>query len=67
MLVSRAVLGVCVCVCVVATAHRLALLNGLKASDSISEEQSRQLLFDLDSGYSAFHHWLRSKESGGRK
>lgn len=53
--------------CVVATTHRLALLNGLKASDSISEEQSRQLLFDLDSGYSAFHHWLRSKESGGRK
>lgn len=46
--------------------HRLALLNGLKASESITAEQSRQMLFDLDTGYSDFHRWLRSKE-GNKK
>lgn len=40
--------------------HRLVTLNGMRAMDAISEEQARQLLFDLDQGYSAFHAWLKS-------
>lgn len=52
--------------CVVLCGRRLALLNGLKASESITAEQSRQMLFDLDTGYSDFHRWLRSKE-GNKK
>lgn len=41
--------------------HRLVTLNGMRAMDSITEEQARQLLFDLDQGYSGFHNWLKKK------
>ncbi|KZV98899.1 ESCRT-1 complex, Vps28 subunit [Exidia glandulosa HHB12029] len=40
----------------------LITLNGMKASDEITDEQSRQLLFDVDHAYSEF---FRSLESGG--
>ncbi len=38
----------------------LVTLNGMRAMDAITEEQARQLLFDLDQGYSSFHAWLKS-------
>lgn len=36
----------------------LDLLARMKASDELDEEQSRQLLFDLESAYTAFHKVL---------
>ncbi|EGF76948.1 hypothetical protein BATDEDRAFT_27998 [Batrachochytrium dendrobatidis JAM81] len=39
----------------------LIALNKLKASDELSEEQVRQLLFDLESAYSEFQRSLASK------
>ena len=39
----------------------LITLNGMKASDEITDDQSRQLLFDVDHAYSEF---FRSLESG---
>jgi ESCRT-I complex subunit VPS28 len=39
----------------------LVTLNGMRAMDAITEEQARQLLFDLDQGYSSFHAWLKTK------
>lgn len=39
----------------------LIQLNGMRAVEEISEEQSRQLLFDLDSAYSEFHRSLRER------
>ncbi|KIJ30736.1 hypothetical protein M422DRAFT_36448 [Sphaerobolus stellatus SS14] len=42
----------------------LIALNGMKASDEITEEQSRQLLFDVDHAYAEFFRSLSSgKES----
>ncbi|EKU22796.1 ESCRT-I complex subunit VPS28 [Nannochloropsis gaditana CCMP526] len=38
----------------------LVTLNAMRAMDAITEEQARQLLFDLDQGYSSFHAWLKS-------
>jgi len=38
----------------------LVTLNAMRAMDNITEEQARQLLFDLDQGYSSFHAWLKS-------
>ncbi|GAB5033856.1 escrt-i complex subunit vps28 [Nannochloropsis oceanica] len=38
----------------------LVTLNAMRAMDSITEEQARQLLFDLDQGYSSFHAWLKA-------
>ncbi|KZT64405.1 vacuolar protein sorting-associated protein 28 [Daedalea quercina L-15889] len=42
----------------------LITLNGMKASEEISEEQSRQLLFDIEHAYAEFFRSLSSKESG---
>jgi len=33
-------------------------MNTMKASDELDEDQIRQLLFDLDSAYTAFHNCL---------
>lgn len=41
----------------------LVTLNSMRAMDNLTDEQARQLLFDLDQGYSAFHKWLKDKES----
>jgi len=41
----------------------LITLNGMKASEELSEEQSRQLLFDVDFAYAEFFRSL----SGGSK
>jgi len=41
----------------------LITLNGMKASEEITEEQSRQLLFDVDYAYAEFFRSL----SGGSK
>lgn len=38
----------------------LKKLNEMRASDEIDEDDVRQLLFDLDSSYSAFHKHLNS-------
>lgn len=38
----------------------LKKLNEMRASDEIDEDSVRQLLFDLDSSYSAFHKHLNS-------
>uniref|UniRef100_A0A7S1UKK1 Vacuolar protein sorting-associated protein 28 homolog n=1 Tax=Phaeomonas parva TaxID=124430 RepID=A0A7S1UKK1_9STRA len=38
----------------------LATLNGMRAVDELSEDQSRQLEHDLESSYSAFHRFLKS-------
>lgn len=37
----------------------LANLNSMRAADSISDEQARQLQFDLDSGHTSFHRFLK--------
>jgi len=36
----------------------LIILNRMKASDELNEEQVRQLMFDLESSYNAFHRSL---------
>jgi ESCRT-I complex subunit VPS28 len=38
----------------------LEQLNKLRAVDELGETESRQLLFDLESSYAAFHQHLRS-------
>lgn len=38
----------------------LNTLNGMQASDELSESQVRQLLFDLESAYAAFNNLLHS-------
>lgn len=38
----------------------LDTLNSMQASDELSEDQVRQLLFDLESAYSAFNNLLHS-------
>ncbi|KAF8823829.1 hypothetical protein HHX47_DHR9000229 [Lentinula edodes] len=41
----------------------LITLNGMKASEEITEEQSRQLLFDVDHAYAEFFRSLSGKPS----
>ncbi|KAJ3798076.1 vacuolar protein sorting-associated protein 28 [Lentinula aff. detonsa] len=41
----------------------LITLNGMKASEEITEEQSRQLLFDVDHAYAEFFRSLSGKSS----
>jgi ESCRT-I complex subunit VPS28 len=36
----------------------LRKLNDMRAADEIGEDESRQLLYDLESSYSAFHKHL---------
>mmetsp|Transcript_1917 Transcript_1917/g.5296 ORF Transcript_1917/g.5296 Transcript_1917/m.5296 type:complete len:216 (-) Transcript_1917:1046-1693(-) len=36
----------------------LAIINRMKAADELDEDQARQLTFDLESSYNAFHRWL---------
>jgi len=38
----------------------LVQMNKMKASDELNEEQIRQMLFDLESAYNAFHKSLSS-------
>ncbi|KAI0078732.1 vacuolar protein sorting-associated protein 28 [Panus rudis PR-1116 ss-1] len=40
----------------------LITLNGMKASEEITEEQSRQLLFDIEHAYAEFFRSLSGKE-----
>ncbi|KAI0272538.1 vacuolar protein sorting-associated protein 28 [Gloeopeniophorella convolvens] len=40
----------------------LITLNGMKASEEITEEQSRQLLFDVDHAYAEFFRSLSGKD-----
>eukprot|EP00051_Salpingoeca_urceolata_P006132 m.81601 g.81601 ORF g.81601 m.81601 type:complete len:213 (-) comp14697_c0_seq3:28-666(-) len=40
------------------TMQWLQTLNGMKASDNLSEDQKRQLLFDLEKSYNAFNQSL---------
>jgi ESCRT-I complex subunit VPS28 len=42
----------------------LKKLNEMRAVDEIDEDDSRQLLFDLESSYSAFHKHLQGHSSG---
>jgi len=39
----------------------LVIMNTMKASDTLNEEQIRQMLFDLESSYNAFHKSLSAK------
>jgi ESCRT-I complex subunit VPS28 len=41
----------------------LRKLNDMRAADEIGEEESRQLLYDLETSYSAFHKHLNSGSS----
>ncbi|KIK95483.1 hypothetical protein PAXRUDRAFT_826964 [Paxillus rubicundulus Ve08.2h10] len=43
----------------------LITLNGMKASEEITEEQSRQLLFDVDHAYAEFFRSLSGGNSDG--
>ena len=36
-------------------------LNAMRASDEISEDQYRQLLFDLEESYNKFHDHVKSQ------
>ncbi|ELR18496.1 vacuolar protein sortingassociated protein 28, putative [Acanthamoeba castellanii str. Neff] len=38
--------------------HWLSLMASMKASDELNDEQVRQLLFDLETSYTAFHNSL---------
>lgn len=44
--------------------YRLILLNGMKASDELNEEQSRQLLFDVEHAYAEFFRSLGGAKDG---
>jgi len=43
----------------------LKKLNEMRAMDEIDEDDSRQLLFDLDTSYSAFHKHLAGNSDSG--
>lgn len=43
------------------TKQWLAQLNQMRASEQLTDEQTRQLLFDLESGYNAVIACLRSR------
>lgn len=38
--------------------HWLVTLNGMRASDELSDDQVRQMLMDLDQAYNAFHKFV---------
>jgi hypothetical protein len=40
--------------------RRLITLNSMKAADEITEEQSRQMLFDIENAYAEFFRSLSS-------
>ncbi|KII90492.1 hypothetical protein PLICRDRAFT_106221 [Plicaturopsis crispa FD-325 SS-3] len=42
----------------------LITLNGMKASDELTDEQSRQLLFDVDHAYAEFYRSLSGSKDG---
>ncbi|KAA1098108.1 Vacuolar protein-sorting-associated protein 28, variant 2 [Puccinia graminis f. sp. tritici] len=44
--------------CLLAGFNRLITLNSMRASDEITDEQSRQILFDIDSAYQEFYKSL---------
>mmetsp|Transcript_17221 Transcript_17221/g.58473 ORF Transcript_17221/g.58473 Transcript_17221/m.58473 type:complete len:242 (-) Transcript_17221:47-772(-) len=46
--------------------HWLEVLNKMRAADEVDEDQARQLAFDLESSYTAFHRWLQAR-GGSRK
>ncbi len=39
----------------------LRTLSSMRAHDQLSDEQARQMLFDLDLGYSAFHKFVEAR------
>lgn len=39
--------------------HWLVNLNGMRATDELTEEQVRQMSFDLETGYNAFHRFVQ--------
>lgn len=41
--------------------HWLVTLNGMRASDELSDDQVRQMLMDLDQAYNAFHKFVEGK------
>ena len=41
----------------------LSKLSSMKASDSINENDVRELIFDLETSYNAFHEFLKSEDS----
>jgi len=41
----------------------LIILNKMKASDELNEEQVRQIMFDLETSYNAFHNFLSKFDS----
>ncbi|VDB94193.1 unnamed protein product [Peniophora sp. CBMAI 1063] len=43
----------------------LITLNGMKASEELTEEQTRQLLFDVDHAYAEFFSYLKKQDGGG--
>ena len=43
---------------IVVLSNRLSEMNKMSASDELNDEQVRQLMFDLDSAYTAFHKSL---------
>jgi hypothetical protein len=45
----------------------LKMLNAMRASDTIDEEQARQLLFDLDESYSSFLRFLNGNVEWGEE
>jgi len=42
----------------------LETLNKMRATDEIDDDQARQLTFDLDMIYGAFHRWLQQQQQG---
>jgi ESCRT-I complex subunit VPS28 len=44
--------------------YRLILLNGMKASDELNEEQLRQLMFDIEHAYAEFFRSLGGTRDG---
>ena len=37
---------------------RLVTFSGMSASDDLTDQQARQMLFDMDSAYNAFNRFL---------
>lgn len=44
----------------------MTLLDSMKASDELNDEQVREFLFDVDRGYNAFYRYLDGIQHGGR-
>lgn len=42
--------------------YRIAKLMAMQASDELSEEEARQLTFDLEYAYSEFHAALEERD-----